>query len=99
MAWGLKAPTRQGENCHKGVSELQRGEEGIHRDAQRKGEMVTYKSIGQMSKQIKVMGVCLLTVRERRYTYGEREKARINPVLLDWNWRDQSRHVVSNPLR
>ena len=37
-----RAPTRQGENHHKGVSALKQGEEGIQREAQGKEEMVTY---------------------------------------------------------
>lgn len=44
LAWVRRAP------AHKGESELEQGEMGNHRRTQGKGEMVTYKSIDQMSK-------------------------------------------------
>ena len=52
------------------------------------GESVTYRSIDQISKSVKEMGAWL------HYQRNEREKAKINPVLLGWNWRDESEQVV-----
>lgn len=44
-----------------------------------------------ISKQIRKY---FLTLREGKYTYREREKAQINPVLWDWSWRHQGEHTV-----
>lgn len=44
LAWVRRAP------AHKGESEFEQGEMGNYRRTQGKGEMVTYKSIDQMSK-------------------------------------------------
>lgn len=44
-AWGLKAPTRQGENGHKAGSELERAEEGIHGGLRGRGKWSHIKAV------------------------------------------------------
>lgn len=55
LGLGVRAPTRQVENLHKGLSEPKQGGEGIHMRGNSAAEgqrryLVTYRSTGQISK-------------------------------------------------
>ena len=52
------------------------------------GEIVTYGGLIKYVNLLRTMGARFLTIEERIYTLG-REKARMNSVVMVWNWRCQ----------
>lgn len=89
VCWGVvRAPTRQSGALHRGVSEPRQEEVSVHTRKSQLGvwgaELVTKRSVGQLSKQIKEMGAWFLIPRGGRYAW-RKGGSLLNPVLLGGN--------------
>lgn len=54
------------------------------------GSLITYRCIEQLSDYIKENGSRVYQRQRRELQVIEREKIRMNPMVLDRNWKDQS---------